>query len=357
MRRLLISIAMAAAMAAASPALAAPPPMPKEVSAQVELALKRLDEKDEKGAREAMERAAASGHPDAVAGLATFIHLGIGGAPDEARAEQLFEKAAKDGSSVAKVNLGNMLLDRDGRAAQERGARLLMEGAEDPEAAPTAYFGIGRAYYAGRGVEQSWDKALYYLEYAIQSDPNHGDALFLTARLREAGLGGKPADLAEAARLYRRAAEAGHARASWHYGMMLLNGDGVRADEAEAWKWVRRSGEAGDVNGQTSTAVMLALGQGVAENDAEARVWYERAARQGSPNAMKGYGGMLMTGEGGTPNRAKGRALIELAAEAGDGTAKRMLAAAPFQVEPGERAAVQRERDAWIRENGRPTPD
>jgi TPR repeat protein len=56
---------------------------------------------------------------------------------------------------------------------------------------------------------------------------------------------GVPRNDAEAARLYRRGAEAGDAEAQYFLAMVFFTGRGVAASEDSAMTWLRRSAEKG----------------------------------------------------------------------------------------------------------------
>ncbi|MDI9728066.1 tetratricopeptide repeat protein, partial [Stutzerimonas stutzeri] len=78
-------------------------------------------------------------------------------------------------------------------------------------------------------------------------------------------------------RLYRQAAELGHAKSMNLTGRCLEDGCGVARDVTAAHAWYARSAEAGDFRGQFSHAAVL-LAQGQWE---QARGWLERALRLG----------------------------------------------------------------------------
>ena len=64
---------------------------------------------------------------------------------------------------------------------------------------------------------------------------------------------------AKAAKLFRKAAEQGHASSQFNLGVMYETGQGVPEDKAEATKWIRKAAEQGD---------------------ADAKVWLEKNAKE-----------------------------------------------------------------------------
>src|SRR5262245_39963958 len=109
----------------------------------------------------------------------------------------------------------------------------------------------------------------------IRAGAEAGDASaqYLLGRIYHNGAGGVAADLAEAARWYRKAAEAGLVQAQVALGFALVKGEGVAANQQEAARWLLRAAEQGDHLAQLQIAEMYASGQGVPANEAEAIRW------------------------------------------------------------------------------------
>lgn len=88
----------------------------------------------------------------------------------------------------------------------------------------------------------------------------------------------KDDDMITAGRLYRRAADGGHAEAQVRFGHILYRGS---ANE-RALEYYRKSAAQGNANGQYSVGFMYQGGEGgVAQDMTEARKWYALAAQQG----------------------------------------------------------------------------
>lgn len=127
------------------------------------------------------------------------------------------------------------------------------------------------------------------LTIAEAPDPN--DASAATLRQAQAwfeaamALDGKGADSdIEAVRLYRMAAEAGHAEAARNFAGMLGSGRGVAENQVEAARWFRAAAEAGDAQGQYAFATWYL---GNSPTDREERVsWLRKAAAQGHQQAI-----------------------------------------------------------------------
>jgi hypothetical protein len=105
-------------------------------------------------------------------------------------------------------------------------------------------------------------------------------------------------DMAAAARVFREAAERGHARAQvqigWHYEF----GRGVPRDYDEAWKWYRRAAAQGDPTATSNIGGMHFYGKGVPASYAEALRYYRPAALAGERVAQFQLGYMYEYGLG-----------------------------------------------------------
>ena len=129
-------------------------------------------------------------------------------------------------------------------------------------------------------------------------------------------------DIVDAMRLFRRAAEQGHAPGQIWLAYIL---DQSEQDE-EAVAWYRKAAEQGDAKGQLSLGEMYLKGEGVEQDLAQGVAWVTKAAENGSTEAMRllslNYqkGGMGLAVD---PEQA--RYWLQQAAEQGDGWARQQL--------------------------------
>lgn len=100
---------------------------------------------------------------------------------------------------------------------------------------------------------------------------------------------GKKRNVVEAAKLYKKAAELGNAKAQCLWGEMLENGCGVEADPVEAVRWYRKSAEQGNPDGQYRLGMSyeIGYGRGLTPNRNTAYQWYQKAADQGHSRAQE----------------------------------------------------------------------
>lgn len=167
-------------------------------------------------------------------------------------------------------------------------------------------------------------------------------AIHRLAHLYDQGLG-VDRDKAEAARLYRQAADLGHPASMAALGTLTEFGEGTKQDTAEAVRLYRQAAEAGEPSAMTSLGFLYASGKGVARDAQMARRWYRTAADRGEKRAMFNLALMNIRGEGNRPDLAEAVRLLEGAAEQGHAGAHRELA---FLYDEGRGVARSPERAA-----------
>lgn len=144
-------------------------------------------------------------------------------------------------------------------------------------------------------------------------------------------------DYAKAARLFRKAADAGNANAQFNLALLYQNGQGVEQNSTEAFNWARKSADHGNAAGETLLGAMYESGEGVSRDEAAAADLYNKAAYQGYPWAESLLGNMYMSGRG---NLEQDYVLaykwFSRAASSGDETARSAL-----QLLPGLMTAEQ----------------
>lgn len=268
-----------------------------------------------------IQRAADAGSAEGEHRLALLYARGEAGLPrDEARAAQLFEKAAEKGNRRAQLNIGTM-------------------------------------YWRGQGVPRDLVQARAWLEKAAADGDVH--AIYALGRAMSESAPPANADPTRAADLFRQAAERGHMFAALRYGMALSEGAGVRKDQAAAQRWFVMAQQNGVPEGALAMGDMLARapatrdkaanekmlktaiawyemaansgvpsgqfklanaylgGAGVARDPGQAQFWYGRAAQQGLPEAQQALGVMLLTGTAGATDPVEAFKWLYLAERGG----------------------------------------
>eukprot|EP00729_Bicosta_minor_P030349 gene30349-biopygen21623 len=98
---------------------------------------------------------------------------------------------------------------------------------------------------------------------------------------------------------------------------MYRNGKGVEQDHVEAAKWFRKSAEAGNADGQHSFGVLYYKGEGVEQSYVEAAKWFRMAAEAGHAKGQWNLGAMYGSGDGVGQDFSKAVRWLQLAGAQG----------------------------------------
>jgi TPR repeat protein len=165
------------------------------------------------------------------------------------------------------------------------------DGARTPEGA----FDRGMRHYAGEGVPQNFSEAARL--FRLAADLGHALAQFNIAVCYAKGEG-VPQDFSEAARYARLAADQGHAHAQYSIALCYAKGEGVPQDFSEAARYARLAADQGHAAAQSAFAQCLDRGKGLPENHSEAARYYRLAADQGFAAAQCNYAQVCSHGQG-----------------------------------------------------------
>jgi uncharacterized protein len=138
---------------------------------------------------------------------------------------------------------------------------------------------LGRFYLWGRGVAADEARGL-----ALGRESEAAGSCFgqhVVGECYDNGYGGVARDYAEAARLYRLAADQGWADSQFILGVMFEYGEGVVQDDAEAVRLYRLSAAQGHAYAQSNLGTMFMNGRGIAQDqaDLDAMRWARLPAR------------------------------------------------------------------------------
>lgn len=268
--------------------------------------------------REALERAAALGHPEslrvlghyhlkdnklesmvecftkaaqlgniqAIADLGWAYFWGKGVKRNYRKCVNLFRKAAKEGNALAMYNLGKRLLNGEGvRKNTDEGMKWLHRALR---AGDTYTIGaLGYIYLEGKhGIAPNPKKALYYLRRGVRE----GDS----ASINNLGLAyydgtGVKRNYAKALYYYEWAEtlDPDNETAIFNQGICHLMGHGTKPDYNLALKKFRQAADMNYDSAQWRMGYCHEFGYGTPINLQEAIAWYKRAADQGEPRALK----------------------------------------------------------------------
>jgi uncharacterized protein len=303
-----------------------------------------LDRGADRDALRLIQRAAEAGSAEGNHRLGLIYAQGLAGVPrNEARALELFQKAAATGHTRAQINLAIL-------------------------------------YLRGQGVPRDLVQARAWLEKAATSgDPQ---ALYALGRALSDSEGQAVADPYRAADLFRRAAEKGHVLAGLRYGLALAEGNGVKRDPVAAQRllmqahqsgipeaalalgdlaartpasrdkaaneqvvksalsWYEMAAHGGVPSAQFKLANSYFAGVGMPRDPVQAQQWYSRAALQGLPQAQHALGIMLLGGVAGAKDPVEGYKWLLLAERGGNPDSKVVREKSAEQIsEPDRRRA------------------
>jgi TPR repeat protein/predicted Ser/Thr protein kinase len=240
-----------------------------------------------------LERAGEGGVVEALVDLADRFRLGQGVTRDEAMSLSFTRRAAKAGDALSMGNMG---------AVHERG---LLGAKKDMTLAVSWYRRSAEAGRSqsmhrlamllerGQGVPRDEEAAMAWYRRSMaagQADSANALGAMLLAR-------GGPAELEEATRLLRGAADQGNLQALRNLGVCYEKGQGVGQDFVRAVDCYRRAGEGGMPLAMVSLGRMFLKGRGVETNHRRAKEWFEKAARAGNAVGMLEAGVLLAQGK------------------------------------------------------------
>jgi len=236
-------------------------------------------EKDTKKAFALISDAAAAGHPDAMGAMGYFYASSVEVQQDLAKAMEWFRRGAEAGSAKAQFNYGTALLQgRGGETDAAAGVEWIMKAAA--AGLPEAQSRVGFAYLHDGdlpGIARDTTKA--HQMFASAANAGVVDAQnALGFMLGESG------DHEASVTWYRRAAEAGNAKAQANLGRALLNSASAddRKQRVEGLKWLLLAEQAGEPTAKNSLGQFMPACSGsvVAAARSEAARFAAGAARQ-----------------------------------------------------------------------------
>jgi TPR repeat protein len=191
--------------------------------------------KDEARALELFRRAAGSGHPDGIGMLGYYYSVGLVVEKDDATARGYFETAAEKGSAAAQVNLGIFLLHgRGGKKDAARGVLMLEKAVA--QGSLSARLMLGEIFLFGEHADGTPDRRRAYdLLISAAESGNARAQNMVGVIIRDGGLGRN--DPAAARPWFEKAARQGDAKACSNLG--LLGHDSPDpAERIDALKWL-----------------------------------------------------------------------------------------------------------------------
>ncbi|NMG74455.1 tetratricopeptide repeat protein [Aromatoleum diolicum] len=210
-----------------------------------------------------------------------------------AAARHIWEILAGLGNADALFNLGILAEDGLGEDKDMKKAQGLYVAAANAGGFKAQYR-LGMLYSQDGAVPKDIDKARHYLSLAAQSGDKEAAARLASlaqpdrplTEFEQAENLSSTGKHAEAATLYRRAADTGNVTARTRLAWMYEAGRGVERNLDEAARLFMRSAEDGDAEAQYAIAVMYRTGKGQPQDIDQSVSWLKRAAAQNYPPAQ-----------------------------------------------------------------------
>lgn len=216
----------------------------------------------------------------------------------------------------------------DSSTTTKKGDRPIANPLPQPATTAEPATKIDPARFGGKAPDAAYgayQRGLYKTAYNLALErAKQGDApaQTLVAEILARGLG-MPANAAEAAKWYQRAAEQGMPEAQFQYALILIDGRQVKKDEKKAQVLLQAAAEAGNPLAQFNLAQLL-LEQDPGEAGlTRAVLYYQKAAETGLADAQYAMSQIYANGAGGkTKDDTEARKLLVLAAQQNYDTAQ-----------------------------------
>lgn len=210
--------------------------------------------------------------------IAEIYARGLGVARDEKEAAKWYAKAAEQGIPEAQFQYALLLIDGRYVEKDEEKAYELMKAAAD-RGNHLAEFNFAQMVMNREFGFESTKKAVAYYERAAEA--GLADAQYAMSQVYANGIGGKPADEAEARRWLELAARQNFDTAQLDLGTWLVEGRGGKADPEAGFGWLKQAAEGGNVAAQNRLAKLYRSGVGTEADPVAAAAWYVLARRAG----------------------------------------------------------------------------
>ena len=185
------------------------------------------------------------------------------------------------------------------------------------------------------GARDVAEAARWFRRGADAEDPVALYQLGLLARLGDESLG-----LGSSRSWFERAARAGHIEAMVAYALALRSSP-IPQDAIAAREWAERAAQQDSAEGMYQLAQLLDEGLGGDRDADAARIWYERAAEANLAEGAFQAGMMWADGEGGPQDDVEARRWLRIAAESNYAPAQGQYGLMLYQGRGGEGDAVE----------------
>jgi TPR repeat protein len=242
---------------------------------------------------------------------------------DDAKADEVFKKAADEGVVEAMIMLGQRRLSASKGEGPlfEEGLKWLEKAGD--KGSGEALVALGALYEEGRLVKKDPAKAFsYYQKGAGTGNPQ---AITKLGYCYENGIG-VAKDAKKAFENYKAAADRGLAAAIYNVAVCYDTGMGVEKSPATSFRYFAASAKAGLAAGMNETGLRYVAGAGTNDDVVAAAAWFALAAQGGNVDSQLNLARLYLQGIGVPRNLGSAVQLYTAAVNAGHPTAAFELA-------------------------------
>ena len=268
-----------------------------------------------------LQNAAKLGSGEAMNNIGIMYFLGHGVSVNKQIAFNMFSRSAEAGFSWGLFNLGYGYYSGNVTKPDYNKAVYWLQKALQQEIPDASYY-LGMMCYEGIGVTKDLLKAEDYFLKAARMDYVPSYAMLAAITDRPGYAASSPGNMKEeAVWWYIKAAEndSKDANSPFRLGIIYKLGAIVPKNDAESFKWFKLAAERGHVFAANLVGLCYEEGDGVPKNDREAFNWYTKVIEYGNVTfGAYNLGRMYYYGKGTPLNYAKAFELFTQANEAGN---------------------------------------
>ena len=189
-----------------------------------------------------------------------------------------FMKAAKFGKCIGLLHKQGMGVPQNDIEALRWYRKAAENGSTD------AKYNIGKCYYYGRGVEIDLKEAAHWFEVTANVGFVKGQSSIAYCYLNGEGV---PKDFEKAVMWFEKAAKSGRPTSQYHLGYCYYYGMGVKQDYHKAFYWFEQASEKNHAAAEYYLGLCYYNGYGVPQNLDKARICFRKSVKQGYEEARK----------------------------------------------------------------------
>jgi TPR repeat protein len=250
------------------------------------------------------EKSCSGDAADACARVGLLYREGRGVKRNLDRAERFLKTACKGGEETSCAHVAMIYLETGRTARSEEAADLLERACKN--ATPWACLELGRRLLRGDGVPADPARGERVLRDACGADQHEACVVLADERFGRGDTG----SIREASTLYRRACKGGAASGCVRLGGIYERGDGMSKRDPKRAAQLFEQACGSFVGGCVRLGALLEAGDGVEKDEARARKLFRGSCDLGDQEGCLRLGLALSEGRGGEPDPAAARGVL-----------------------------------------------